>query len=163
MTGRRWTGRVGVVLGGFALGLFAATRLLGAELFHVEVGNDAPGFTAKTLDATPQVKTLSDYRGKVVLLNIWATWCPPCREEMPSIQALHETFRARGFTVVAVSIDQAGDEPKIRDFLKEYGLTFEVLHDPDGNVLRVSSPPARERRKGPGSDPGPFVSGGGGI
>ena len=137
MTARQqWQVVLGIVAV-LALGLFAASRFLGDELFHVEVGNDAPGFSAKTLAAAPQVRTLSDYRGKVVLLNIWATWCPPCREEMPSIQALHETFKARGFTVVAVSIDQAGDEQKIRDFIKEYGLTFEVLHDPDGNIQQI--------------------------
>ena len=137
MTARQqWQVVLGVVVA-LGLGLFAATRFLGDELFHVEVGGDAPGFTATTLAAQPQVKTLTDYRGKVVLLNIWATWCPPCREEMPSIQALHETFRARGFTVVAVSIDQAGDEQKIRDFVKEYGLTFEVLHDPAGSIQQI--------------------------
>jgi peroxiredoxin len=133
---QQWQVVLGVVAV-LALGLFLATRFLGDELFHVEVGHEAPGFTAMTLDAPPQVRTLTDYRGKVVLLNIWATWCPPCREEMPSIQALHETFRARGFEVVAVSIDQAGDEQKIRDFVREYGLTFDVLHNPDGSIQQI--------------------------
>ena len=133
---QQWQVVLGVVAV-LALGLFLATRFLGDELFHVEVGHEAPGFTAMTLDTPPQVRTLSDYRGKVVLLNIWATWCPPCREEMPSIQALHETFRARGFEVVAVSIDQAGDEQKIRDFVREYGLTFDVLHNPDGSIQQI--------------------------
>jgi peroxiredoxin len=137
MTARQqWQVVLGVVAA-LGIGLFLATRFLGDELFHVEVGNDAPGFSAATLDAKPTVKTLTDYRGKVVLLNIWATWCPPCREEMPSIQALHETFKARGFQVVAVSIDQAGDEQKVRDFVKQFGLTFEVLHDPAGNIQQI--------------------------
>ena len=117
--------------------LWAATHFLGDEMFPVTVGSDAPGFSAATLDATPDMKTLTDYRGKVVLLNIWATWCEPCRTEMPSIEALHREFGPRGLSVVAVSIDEAGQEQAIRDFVREYGLTFEVLHDASGSIQRI--------------------------
>ncbi|MGZ8377483.1 MAG: TlpA disulfide reductase family protein [Gemmatirosa sp.] len=137
MTARtQWTIVLGVIAA-LALGLWGATQLLSDELYHVEVGNDAPRFQAVTLDTPPQPRTLDDYEGRVVLLNVWATWCPPCREEMPSMQALHRDFASRGFKVVAVSIDEAGAEQKVRDFVKEFGLTFEVLHDPAGAIQKL--------------------------
>jgi cytochrome c biogenesis protein CcmG, thiol:disulfide interchange protein DsbE len=128
---------VAAVLAILAGGLWAATHFLGDELFPVVVGSDAPGFSAATLDAAPRVKTLTDYRGKVVLLNIWATWCGPCRTEMPSMEALHQEFAPRGLKVVAVSIDDAGQEQAIRDFVREYALSFEVLHDASGAIQRI--------------------------
>src|SRR4051812_16939914 len=91
---------------------------------------DAPPITGRTLDSTPRVKTLADYKGKVVLLNIWATWCEPCRQEMPSMEKLYQEFGAQGLEIVAVSVDDPGTEQTIRDFAKKYGLTFEILHDP---------------------------------
>jgi cytochrome c biogenesis protein CcmG/thiol:disulfide interchange protein DsbE len=122
------------LLGG---GLFAATRLLGDELFPVTVGSKAPEFAAATVDATPVRKTLGDYQGKVILLNVWATWCVPCVVEMPSIQKLHEQFADRGLQVIAVSVDDAGAEEKIRNFLVEHRLTFLVLHEPTGAIQRA--------------------------
>lgn len=71
-------------------------------------------------------------RGRVVLVNIWATWCPPCREEMPSIQRLYEAFGDSGFTVLAVSID--ADTTPVRPFVEELGLTFPILLDPRGSI-----------------------------
>jgi len=129
---------VAAVVALLAVGGFAATHFLRDELTSVSVGSDAPGFTAVTLpdgSGKPSLaKTLSDYRGDVVLLNIWATWCGPCRTEMPSIQALHDEFGPKGLKVVAISIDQPGDQPKIQQFLDEYKLTFEVLHDSTGAI-----------------------------
>ncbi|HEX6534450.1 MAG TPA: TlpA disulfide reductase family protein [Gemmatimonadaceae bacterium] len=115
-------------------GLFAATRFMGDELFPVSVGSKAPDFHARTLDAAPATKSLDDYRGQVVLLNIWATWCLPCRVEMPAIEDLQRTMGPRGLKVVAVSIDDPGQEEAVRDFAKKYGLTFEILHDPSGKI-----------------------------
>ena len=137
MTARRqWQIVLGVVAV-LALGLWTATRLLSDELFHVEIGSRAPQFTARTLDAKPVPRTLADYQGRVVLLNVWATWCPPCREEMPSIQALHRDFAPRGFKVVAVSIDDEASTGKVRDFVREFGLTFDVLQNPSGDIQRI--------------------------
>ena len=137
MTARgQWT-VVAVVVAVLAAGLFAATRFLGDELYSVEVGSRAPAFAAVTLDPQPKPVTLADYRGKVVLVNVWATWCPPCREEMPSMQALYEEYAPRGFEIVAVSIDDAGAEQKVRDFVKEFGLTFDVVHDPAGQIQKT--------------------------
>jgi cytochrome c biogenesis protein CcmG, thiol:disulfide interchange protein DsbE len=134
---RQWQIVIGVVLA-LGLGLWAATRFLGDEIFPVTVGSRAPDFAAATLDATPQPRTLArDYKGKVVLVNIWATWCAPCRHEMPSMQALYEDFAPRGFEIVAVSVDDAGAEQKVRDFAKEFGLTFDILHDPSGSIQQV--------------------------
>lgn len=133
---QQWLVVLGIVavLGG---GAFAATHFLKDELTSVSVGGDAPGFTAQTLGTPSTAKTLTDYRGDVVVLNIWATWCIPCRTEMPSIQALHAALAPKGLRVVAVSVDDAGSEQKIRDFVKEYGLTFEVLHDQAGVIQGI--------------------------
>ena len=128
------------IVGGIVLilagALFAATRLMGDQLFPVEIGTKAPSFTAKTLGAGPRDKTIADYRGEVVLLNIWATWCAPCRVEMPAIQRLHEAYGPQGLKVVAVSIDDPGSEEAIVDFARGLGLTFEMLHDAPGAIQR---------------------------
>lgn len=129
----------GVVLGVVALlglGLGLATRMLGDELFPVSVGSDAPDFRAVTLVGQPREKTIADYRGEVVLLNIWATWCLPCRVEMPSLQALHEALGPRGLRIVAISIDNPGRGDDIRSFASEYALSFEILHDPSKAIQR---------------------------
>jgi cytochrome c biogenesis protein CcmG, thiol:disulfide interchange protein DsbE len=130
MTARQQWSVVGAVVLLLGLALFAATRLLGNELFPVVVGSDAPPLRAVTLDAAKRPVTLADYKGKVVLLNVWATWCEPCRVEMPSIEKLHREFGARGLSVVAVSVDDAGTEDHIREFASELGLTFQIVHDP---------------------------------
>jgi len=137
MTARgQWLTVLGVVVA-LALGLVAATHFLGDEIFQVEVGTKAPPFTAKTLDAAASARGLDAYKGQVVLLNVWATWCPPCRQEMPSMEALYKDFAPRGFKIVAVSIDEAKDAPKVRDFVKEFGITFDVLHDPAGAIQKT--------------------------
>lgn len=123
-----------VLLGG---GAAAATQFLGDDLTSVAVGSDAPGFAVKTLDEPPQMKTLSNYRGDVLLLNLWATYCIPCRTEMPSIEALHKDFGPKGLKVVAVSIDEAGFEDQIREFAREYALTFEILYDDSGAMQSI--------------------------
>jgi peroxiredoxin len=87
----------------------------------------APGFSVPGLDGA--AVSLRDHRGKVVFLNFWATWCPPCKEEMPSMERLYRRFRARGFTILAISID-TGDPAKVAAFVKALGLTFPVGLDP---------------------------------
>ena len=123
----------GIVLGIVLLlagALGAGVHFLGDELFPVEVGSKAPQIHGVTVDGTGRQKTLDDYAGKDLLINVWATWCEPCRVEMPSIEKLHREFASQGLAVVAISVDDAGAEQRIRDFVKEYGLTFEILHDP---------------------------------
>lgn len=131
---QQWLVVAGIVAA-LGIGLAMLTAALGDELFPVTVGSKAPEFEAYTLDDSTK-KTLADYRGRVVLLNIWATWCPPCRVEMPSIQKLHEEFHDEGLSVVAVSIDNPGMGTAIRDFARDQGLTFEILHDPSGDIQR---------------------------
>jgi cytochrome c biogenesis protein CcmG, thiol:disulfide interchange protein DsbE len=114
------------VLGGV---LWFGSVQLKDELVGVDVGSPAPMFAGATIDGTVPSKSLKDYKGKVVLLNVWATWCGPCRTEMPSIEALHKALGPKGLHVVAVSIDDPGKAPEIRKFLKDFNLTFEVLHD----------------------------------
>jgi peroxiredoxin len=120
-----------------ASGAFAASHFLKDELTSITVGSDAPGFAAATLDAPARMKSLSDYRGEVVVLNIWATWCIPCRTEMPSMESLFKELGPKGLKMVAVSVDNAGEEQKIRDFVKEYGLSFEILHDAAGAIQGI--------------------------
>lgn len=96
---------------------------------HLE-GQPAPAFSLPSMDGGKM--TLADYRGKVVLLNFWATWCPPCKEEMPSMQKLYEHFKDRDFVMLTVSIDDHSED--VAPFMKELGLTFPVGFDPGAVV-----------------------------
>lgn len=96
-----------------------------------EPGYHAPPFTARALDG--RRVSLADYKGQVVVLNLWATWCAPCRVEMPGIESLYRRFRSEGLTVLAVSLDK-GEAQGVRDFVREYGLSFPVLLDPESQV-----------------------------
>ena len=100
-----------------------------------EVGRAAPAFEAATVDG--ERVSLADYRGEVVLLNVWATWCFPCIREMPSLDALHRDLSDEGLRVVAVSVDGAGDVGDIRAFVAEHGLSMTILHDPQQRVPRA--------------------------
>ena len=134
MTVRKQLAIACVVLAIVAAIAYGATRYLRKELFPVELGTKAPDFTAFTLDSVPREKHLSDYRGRVLMINVWATWCLPCRVEMPSIEALNKSYAQKGLKIVAVSIDDPGTDAGIRAFIKQYGLSFEVLHDPKGAI-----------------------------
>jgi cytochrome c biogenesis protein CcmG/thiol:disulfide interchange protein DsbE len=74
---------------------------------------------------------LSSFKGEPVLLNLWATWCAPCRRETPYLQTLHERYRERGLRVVGVTVDTRGSASAVRDFLGEFGVTYTILEDPD--------------------------------
>ncbi len=109
----------------------------------VLAGDRAPDFEVHDPDGRPV--TLASYRGKVVLLNVWATWCAPCKEEMPSMQRLYDTFSRDQFEIAAVSVDSppgsldalgnAGGDPVA--FARDLELTFPVLLDPAGSIERV--------------------------
>ena len=99
----------------------------------VEVGQRAPDFSTQTLDG--QAVSLSDYRGQVVLLNFWATWCGPCREEMPDFQTIYDLHKADGFVVLAVNYtptEKSRDD--IRAFVDELGVTFPIVMDESGTI-----------------------------
>ena len=78
--------------------------------------------------------TLASYKGKVVLVNFWGTWCPPCRKEMPDIEALYDQFKDRGLVVLAISQEDAA---KVKPFIAQRGFTYPVLLDPGGTVNRL--------------------------
>ena len=90
------------------------------------IGNIAPDFTLTNMSG--QQVSLSQYRGKVVILNFWATWCPPCREEMPSMEALYQKYTDQGLVILAVNIDENG-EPAVRKFLMKTPYSFPILLD----------------------------------
>src|SRR5258705_11332908 len=90
------------------------------------VGQPAPEFTVK--DSERSV-ALRDLRGKVVVLNFWATWCPPCIEEMPSLVAMQQRLKAKGVEVFAVSVD--ADQGAYQNFLKAHNITLLTVRDPD--------------------------------
>lgn len=111
------------------------------RLQPVGVGTDAPSVELRDLDGGSA--SLSEYEGRVVLLNVWATWCLPCREEMPSMERLYREFEGRGFEIVAVSVDRpvGGEERggpalrrRIRAFADSMGVTFPIFHDPSGRT-----------------------------
>jgi peroxiredoxin len=124
---------VGMVLAGLALGIWALMQFGPAE--PVQVGSRAPAFRALDISTGDSV-ALSDYRGKVTLVNIWATWCGPCRAEMPSMQEAYAQLKDKGFAIAAVSIDEGSIED-VRAFQRELGLTFDILHDRSGRIQQV--------------------------
>ena len=114
---------------------FAALIALGCHREsppRVEIGQPAPRYAATTL-AGDSVST-GALGGRVVLLNIWATWCAPCRAEIPYLQSLYETHRAKGLEIVGVSVDSRGQDAAIRDFAREFHMTYPIWRDPDERV-----------------------------
>jgi peroxiredoxin len=111
----------------FGMGVLTACDSV--ENARVEVGRAAPEYSAMTLEGDSV--RLSELRGQVVLLNVWATWCLPCREEIPALQELYERHGQRGFDVVGVSVDGRGERQNIRRFADDYNVTYTIWHDPD--------------------------------
>ena len=97
----------------------------------VAVNRPAPDFTLPGLDG--RSVSLSDYRGKVVVVNVWATWCPPCVDEMPSLEKLYQEFKNESFEILAISIDSDGITA-VPPFMKKHGLTFPVLLDSQATI-----------------------------
>lgn len=106
-------------------------RKMGIQMFSERP--TAPEFTLRRFDDGKEVR-LSDFKGKVVFLNFFATWCTPCRYEMPEMEALYQEFKGKGFEILAVSIDR-NTEP-IGPFAKSLKLTFPIVHDPNMMVAR---------------------------
>ncbi len=114
------------------VGALGVGVLLNEDIAQVTTGVEAPDFSAVNL-ATGDSVTLADYRGEIVLLNLWATWCGPCRWEMPSMERLYRELGPAGLKIVAVSVDQVSGE-EVLDFANELELTFDVLHDRSGQI-----------------------------
>jgi cytochrome c biogenesis protein CcmG/thiol:disulfide interchange protein DsbE len=133
-------GQLGVVAAVVVIVAVAAVVLHGAlrqELEPLGAGTTAPPFHAMTLDTPPAQRSLADYRGQVVLVNVWATWCVPCRVEMPSIERLYRQFGPEGLRVAAISEDDPGSQAAIRAFVQKLGLTFDILYDPSGSIRKT--------------------------
>ncbi len=137
MTNARQWGIIAGVIAVLGTGLYLASTKLGAELFPLKIGAEAPDFAANPMAAGSTPKGIDDYEGEVVLLNIWATWCGPCRVEMPSMQKLEETLGPKGLKIVAVSVDVPGMEASINAFAEELKLSFEILHDPSQEIEQI--------------------------
>lgn len=128
---RQWL-VVGLVLAGLGIGAWVLTHV-GQETARVEVGAKAPDIDVVNLATGDTVDLRGQYKGKVTLLNIWATWCVPCRQEMPSMQRAYARLKDEGFAIAAVSIDEGGPEDVLA-FTREFGLTFDILHDRSGRI-----------------------------
>ena len=118
------------MIGRIVLGVCVATAALcacGEPGDAVALNRPAPAYGAPTLAG--DTVTLASLRGAPVLLNVWATWCHPCQDEMPDLQRLQDEFASRGLRVVGVSIDQARAEDDVRRFMEDYRIDFLVLHD----------------------------------
>jgi cytochrome c biogenesis protein CcmG, thiol:disulfide interchange protein DsbE len=100
----------------------------------VEVGRPMPAYTAQSLDGS--AFDLAKERGNVVLLNLWATWCGPCRAEIPELQALHAKYAAQRFKVIGVSVDE-GPAADVKAFVDEQKMTYPVVLDPQGKLASV--------------------------
>lgn len=129
------------VLAALTVGLVVLMAWVNRDrLSPVVPGRDAPDFSA--FDADGVQRGLDDFRGHVLLVNVWATWCPPCREEMPSLQRLYEEVASDEFRILAVSIDAPSGQVDalgrpggdLEAFSESLGLTFDILHDPSGKI-----------------------------
>jgi thiol-disulfide isomerase/thioredoxin len=100
----------------------------------LQENSPAPAITVNSLNGKPL--NLSDLKGKVVLLNFWATWCPPCREEIPSMMKLNSAMAGKPFQMVAVSIDEGG-RPAIESFFKTSGFSLPAYTDPDNQAAKA--------------------------
>lgn len=99
----------------------------------VEVGQPAPIFRA--VDLRGDSVSTRDLEGKVVLLNVWATWCAPCRVELPYLVRLHDQEQAKGLSIIGVSVDAEGEDDKITAFASEYKMAYPIWRDPGQRVL----------------------------
>ena len=132
-TKRQWLS-VGAIILGLCSGA-GALVLFGSPPPAIGVGSDAPNFLARDVRTADSVSFHSTYRGHVTLVNVWATFCIPCREEMPALQRLYEALGPKGLRIAAVSIDE-GSALDVRSFADELGLTFDILQDRSGLIQR---------------------------
>ena len=110
------------------VGIFFVTASL-QDSFAQDSLRDAPNYSAVTLDGRDV--SLDDLEGSVVMINVWATWCEPCREEMPALQELQDKFSGSDFKVIGVSVDEKGSTQMIRQFLDSENISYTIWHDPE--------------------------------
>jgi cytochrome c biogenesis protein CcmG/thiol:disulfide interchange protein DsbE len=124
---------VGAIVGSLIIG---ATVLARFEPERVEVGSRAPDFRAIDVATGDSVSLRDRYAGAVTLVNIWATWCVPCRVEMPAMERVFQALAPHGFKIAAISIDE-GNREDVRAFGQELGLSFDLLHDRSTRVQQI--------------------------
>ena len=136
--GRRWTAVIVAALLLGSLWIWASVvpdaATTGGLVPSPREGFPAPDFTLDTLDGSQM--TLSDFRGKVVMVNLWASWCPLCRAEMPAIEQIYQENKDQGFEVLAVNTTYQDSESAAAQFVQEFGLTFPILLDRNGTVSK---------------------------
>ncbi|HID54487.1 MAG TPA: TlpA family protein disulfide reductase [Anaerolineae bacterium] len=135
---RRWTA-VLIIVGILGIGWIGLTAVpsaatTGGLIPSPRAGFLAPDFTLETT-AGEQI-TLSDLRGQVVVINLWTSWCPPCRAEMPAIESVYQANKDDGLEVLAVNSTFQDDPEAAAQFARDFGLTFPILLDMDGAVSR---------------------------
>lgn len=116
-------------------GAQTATETTGEESAPLRVGSEMPAFNATRVGGGQF--SWSEMRGRPVLLNLWATWCGPCRAEIPELQRLHEEHEGEGFAVLGVSVDDPSAAAEIPKFLQEYGVTYPNVLDPEAKVAEM--------------------------
>jgi peroxiredoxin len=134
------------VLAGLVFSVFAASSLASSGL----AGQPAPDFALKS--SSGENLRLSEYRGDVVMINFWATWCGPCRQEMPLLDELYSRYQRVGFNLLGVNIDD--DSGRAMDMINELGVSFPVLFDATKEVSRLYQVDAMPVRQCPPRAPG---------
>ena len=123
----------------FRLVFFALLLTLQSLAFGIEEGKPAPDFVVGLLDG--KTFSLAMAKGQVVVINFWATWCPPCRQEMPSFERYYQQHREQGLRIIAVSLDEGEDVPKVAEVMKAYtfdaALERNAKHKGYGRIWRL--------------------------
>lgn len=127
-----------ILAAGFAWMLLSADKTGSSTAGHIpapQTGFLAPDFELKTLNG--DVVKLSDLRGQAVLINLWSTWCPPCRAEMKTLETVYNDYKDQGFTVLAVNMTSQDNPSAILPFIQEQGVTYPILLDESGTVAQA--------------------------
>lgn len=112
--------------------------LIGASpVFAIQVGDETPDFTTQTFDGTEL--NLKSFRGKVVLVNFWASWCIPCRQELPFFAELQREYASDDFAIIAVNIDKKRE--KAEEFIRKFDLPFYLVRDEEQSIVGTYKPP----------------------
>ncbi|HUH13677.1 MAG TPA: TlpA disulfide reductase family protein [Longimicrobiales bacterium] len=136
------SGSARLVRAGALAALLALAPGCDANLPAGAVGTTMQPYAARSLEGDSV--SLESFKDEVVLLNVWATWCAPCRREIPELQVLQERYGERGLKVVGVSLDAPGSNERVREFLQEFGVEYTILRDPHeaiGGLLGVVGMP----------------------